>query len=88
MPASGAGVKRGYDVYTLIGASFVISSRQSQTSRTATSDVLERVAFVPGAPFFAETAADNTIRLSYSLPSADEIDDGVARLARLIARQT
>ena len=48
----------------------------------------ERVAFVPGAPFFAETAADNTIRLSYSLPSADEIDDGVARLARLIARQT
>ena len=47
----------------------------------------ERVAFVPGAPFFAETAADNTIRLSYSLPSAEEIDDGVARLARLIARQ-
>ncbi|CAN7268503.1 PLP-dependent aminotransferase family protein [Phenylobacterium sp. LjRoot164] len=48
----------------------------------------ERVAFVPGAPFFAETAADNTIRLSYSLPTPDEIDDGVARLARLIARQT
>ena len=47
----------------------------------------ERVAFVPGAPFFAETAADNTIRLSYSLPTAAEIDDGVARLARLIARQ-
>ena len=47
----------------------------------------ERVAFVPGAPFFAETAADNTIRLSYSLPTAAEIDDGVARLARLIGRQ-
>ena len=47
----------------------------------------ERVAFVPGAPFFAETAADNTIRLSYSLPTAAEIDDGMARLARLIARQ-
>ena len=48
----------------------------------------ERVAFVPGAPFFAETSADNTIRLSYSLPTPAEIDDGVARLARLIARQT
>ncbi|WP_374532189.1 PLP-dependent aminotransferase family protein [Phenylobacterium sp.] len=46
----------------------------------------ERVAFVPGAPFFAETAAANTIRLSYSLPTPAQIDDGVARLARLIAR--
>jgi DNA-binding transcriptional MocR family regulator len=46
----------------------------------------ERVAFVPGAPFFAETAAANTIRLSYSLPSPEQIDDGVARLARLISR--
>jgi DNA-binding transcriptional MocR family regulator len=46
----------------------------------------ERVAFVPGAPFFAETAAANTIRLSYSLPTPEQIDDGVARLARLISR--
>ena len=46
----------------------------------------ERVAFVPGAPFFAEVKATNAIRLSYSLPTAAEIEDGVARLARLIAR--
>lgn len=46
----------------------------------------ERVAFVPGAPFFAETSATNTIRLSYSLPTPEQIDDGVARLARLIGR--
>ena len=48
----------------------------------------ERVAFVPGEPFFAEVAAANAIRLSYSLPSAAQIEDGVARLARLIARMT
>lgn len=47
----------------------------------------ERVAFVPGEPFFAEVPAANAIRLSYSLPTAAEIDDGVSRLARLIARQ-
>ncbi|KQW70388.1 GntR family transcriptional regulator [Phenylobacterium sp. Root77] len=47
----------------------------------------ERVAFVPGEPFFAEVPSTNAIRLSYSLPTAAEIDDGVARLAQLIARQ-
>ena len=46
----------------------------------------ERVAFVPGEPFFAEVPAANTIRLSYSLPTAAQIEDGVARLAGLIAR--
>jgi DNA-binding transcriptional MocR family regulator len=46
----------------------------------------ERVAFVPGAPFFAEVPAANTLRLSYSLPSDAQIEDGVARLGRLISR--
>jgi DNA-binding transcriptional MocR family regulator len=46
----------------------------------------ERVAFVPGEPFFAEVPAANAIRLSYSLPSEAEIEDGVARLAGLIRR--
>lgn len=44
----------------------------------------ERVAFVPGAPFFAVDAQPNTLRLSYSLPSLDDIDEGVRRLARVI----
>ncbi|UAL08964.1 PLP-dependent aminotransferase family protein [Caulobacter segnis] len=46
----------------------------------------ERVAFVPGAPFFAEVQKHNAIRLSYSLPTDDQIEEGVARLARLIGR--
>ena len=49
---------------------------------TALAD--ERVAFVPGAPFHATDPAHNTLRLSYSLPSPDEIDEGVRRLARVI----
>lgn len=48
----------------------------------------ERVAFVPGEPFFAEVARANALRLSYSLPDAAQIEDGVARLARLIGRMT
>ena len=46
----------------------------------------ERVAFVPGAPFFAEVQRANAIRLSYSLPTDDQIEEGVQRLARLIMR--
>jgi len=44
----------------------------------------EKVAFVPGAPFFATDAEPNTLRLSYSLPTLDQIDEGVRRLARAI----
>ena len=43
-----------------------------------------RVAFVPGAPFFAVGPEANTLRLSYSLPALDAIDEGVRRLARVI----
>jgi len=46
----------------------------------------ERVAFVPGAPFFAEVQTPNAIRLSYSLPTDEQIEEGVQRLARLIGR--
>jgi DNA-binding transcriptional MocR family regulator len=48
----------------------------------------ERVAFVPGEPFFAEVPTAHALRLSYSLPTALEIEDGVARLARLIKRMS
>lgn len=44
----------------------------------------ERVAFVPGAPFFAVDPQANTLRLSYSLLGPDDIDEGVRRLARVI----
>lgn len=49
--------------------------------------VEERVAFVPGEPFFAEVPAANAIRLSYSLPTDAQIEDGVKRLAGLIGRE-
>ena len=42
------------------------------------------VAFVPGAAFFHDGRGRNTLRLSYSLPTADEIGEGIARLAKLI----
>jgi DNA-binding transcriptional MocR family regulator len=45
-----------------------------------------RVAFVPGAAFFTDGGGRNTIRLSYSLPSEEKIEEGIGRLAALVSR--
>lgn len=47
----------------------------------------ERVAFVPGRAFHADGSNGNTLRLSFSCADAATIDDGIARLGRLIARE-
>jgi 2-aminoadipate transaminase len=45
------------------------------------------VAFVPGAPFYAGPGDDRSMRLSFVTPSVEEIQRGVATLARAIAEQ-
>lgn len=52
----------------------------------ATSLKTERVAFVPGRAFFADGSGGNTLRLSFSCATPDQIDTGIARLGGLIAR--
>src|SRR5262249_9626337 len=47
----------------------------------------EGVAFVPGAGFFFEDRGRNTLRLSYSLASEAQIEEGIARLPRLLAAE-
>lgn len=42
------------------------------------------VAFVPGGAFFHDKTGKNTLRLSYSLPSFTQIEEGIERLAVLI----
>jgi 2-aminoadipate transaminase len=43
------------------------------------------VAFVPGAPFYADGGPANTLRLSYSLPTHAELAEGARRLAGALA---
>jgi 2-aminoadipate transaminase len=47
--------------------------------------VAENVAFVPGAPFYANQPASNTLRLSFVTVPPEKIREGVAKLGRLIA---
>jgi 2-aminoadipate transaminase len=42
------------------------------------------VAFVPGAPFYADHADPRTLRLSFVTPSVAEVHQGVAALATAI----
>jgi DNA-binding transcriptional MocR family regulator len=45
----------------------------------------QNIAFVPGSAFFTEGRGQNTIRLSYSLPTEEKIAEGIARLGVLLA---
>jgi 2-aminoadipate transaminase len=54
-----------------------------------TTELLQRaierlVAFVPGAPFFAQTPQRNTLRLSFVTVPPEKIREGIARLASLL----
>ena len=42
------------------------------------------VAFVPGAPFYAQAGQPNTLRLSYVTASAAEIETGIAALGATV----
>lgn len=42
------------------------------------------VAYVPGGPFFAGGGGENTLRLSYSIATAEEIDKGMASLGSVL----
>jgi len=42
------------------------------------------VAFVPGGAFYADESGENTIRLSFSLSDADEINEGIRRLGMVL----
>ena len=46
--------------------------------------VEHNVAYVIGAPFHHDGRGKNTMRLSYSFPSVDQIRDGVERLSKMV----
>ncbi|MDO8306202.1 aminotransferase class I/II-fold pyridoxal phosphate-dependent enzyme, partial [Herminiimonas sp.] len=47
--------------------------------------IAQHVAFVPGAPFYANEPEKNTLRLSFVTVPPEKIREGVAKLGKLIA---
>lgn len=54
------------------------------TARVVERAVRNGVVFVPGAPFYAERAEPNTLRLSFATPTPEQIEEGVRRLAEVV----
>jgi len=46
----------------------------------------EKMIFVPGEHFYADTPERDTIRLSFATPTPDQIDEGIRRLAVAVER--
>jgi len=46
--------------------------------------LIKNVAFVPGAPFFAEGGGHNTMRLNFSNAKPEMINEGIGRLSEVI----
>jgi 2-aminoadipate transaminase len=51
-----------------------------------TRAIEEKIAFVPGAPFFADQKRHNFMRLNFSNQSTQKIEEGIARLASVLTR--
>jgi len=49
--------------------------------------IAANIAFVPGAPFFANEPQHNTMRLSFVTVPKERIIDGITRLGEIIARE-
>ncbi len=48
------------------------------------SAIEQKVAFVPGSPFYPTGGGHNTMRINFSNASADNIREGIARLGRVL----
>jgi 2-aminoadipate transaminase len=49
--------------------------------------IKENVAYVPGAPFYADGKGQNTMRLSFCYPSEGDIEEGIERIGSLIKKK-
>lgn len=69
------------------GGMFIWVTLPSHINSMALLDeaVAHNVAFVPGAPFYANTPQHHTMRLSFVTVSPERIREGVAKLGKLIA---
>ncbi|HUD33854.1 MAG TPA: PLP-dependent aminotransferase family protein [Variovorax sp.] len=60
------------------------NGRLADASVLARRAIEQLVAFVPGAPFFAEQPDLATLRLSFATANVEKIEEGIARLAKAL----
>jgi DNA-binding transcriptional MocR family regulator len=60
------------------------TGRQSDANVFAKAAIDKLVAFVPGAPFFANNPDVSTLRLSFATADVDKINEGIGRMAQAL----
>ena len=66
---------------------WVVLPEAIDTSELIKEAVKEKVAFVPGTAFYPNGGGHNTMRLNFSNAGEEMIEDGIARLGRVVERQ-
>jgi len=64
---------------------WVTLPQQIDAMKLLEQSLAAKVAFVPGAPFYANDPASNTLRLSFVTVPPERIREGIAILGKLIA---
>lgn len=63
-----------------------LTDKTPLTGSTLAQSAIEKgVAFVPGAPFYANNPDHQTLRLSFATADVDKINEGISRLAQALA---
>ncbi|RZL90431.1 MAG: PLP-dependent aminotransferase family protein, partial [Variovorax sp.] len=60
------------------------NGKPTDASAFAKKAIEQLVAFVPGAPFFAENPDVSTLRLSFATANVEKIEEGIARLGKAL----
>jgi len=66
---------------------FAILPEYIDTEEMFLEAIKEEVAYVSGAPFFANGKGKNTMRLSFCYPSEKDIEEGIKRLGKVIQKR-
>ncbi len=71
------------------GGFFVVATLPEyiDTKEMLKEAIEENVAYVPGAPFFADGKGQNTMRLSFCYPSEEDIEEGIKRIGNVIKKK-
>jgi len=71
------------------GGFFVVATLPEyiDTKEMLKEAIEKNVAYVPGAPFFADGKGQNTMRLSFCYPSEEDIEEGIKRIGNVIKKK-
>ena len=73
--------------FVLIKVAIIDPTEYIDTEKMFPEAIEENVAYVVGSAFYAKDGGKNAMRINFSYPSEEQIEEGTQRLGRVIKRQ-